>query len=80
MANLKIEKFVGETHNTTIKVPLLMLRVATKLLPKKTLTALEAKGIDVKQIFQAETSGGTYRKAIEVRERGINKKIILSVG
>jgi hypothetical protein len=79
VASLKIEKFVGETHETTIKIPLLVLHVATKLLPKMAFAALDAKGINLKEILEAKTNGATYSKTINVCEHKINKRVVMSI-
>ena len=55
MNNLKIKVFKdgADEPDTTITIPLEVLRKATKLMPSHVLSSLEDKGIDMKHLLYA---------------------------
>ncbi len=86
MANLKIRIFRGDNQKpeTTITIPLVIIRFAKKLIPKKISSSLQEKGIDLDLIvelsqnglFQNEEVRGTL---VEIEEHEKNKKFIIAI-
>ncbi|MGB3212918.1 MAG: hypothetical protein WBB19_19610 [Desulforhopalus sp.] len=79
MADIIIDKYRNETHETTLKVPPLLLRVVTRFLPECALTSLEEKGIELKKITAAQKNEETYCRTIHAKEKNIDKVITLAV-
>lgn len=79
MATVKIEKFIDGKHETTFTVPFFLLRLLNLLMPGTALRALTHKGINVAEILAAGHLRQPYSTAIHVRERGIDKKVVVSL-
>jgi hypothetical protein len=80
MASLKIKVFKGtETKpTTTISIPLDVLKIASKLMPKQVASILKEKGIDINEILELSKKDikGTL---IEVDEHKKKEKVIISI-
>jgi hypothetical protein len=81
MANLKIRVFKGgETEpETTVTIPGDVLKVASKLIPKRAATALQNKGIDLNEIIKLSTDPEIQGTLIEVEEHKENERIVISL-
>lgn len=79
MVKVKIEKFVEGKHETSISVPAFILGIAKALLPGSALSSLATKGIDVQEIMDAKLKGVAYKRTVNVRERGVSKKVVVSL-
>ena len=81
MANLKIRVFKGgETEpETTITIPGAVLKVASKLIPKRAATVLQNKGIDLDEIIRLSTDPEIQGTLIEVEEHKENERIVISL-
>ena len=82
MANLIIKIFKGGSADpeTTITIPLAVLKRASKLMPKHVISSLEEKGIDINHILfstQKEKIRGTL---VEIEEHRKKERIVISVG
>lgn len=81
MENLKIKVFKnGATGpETTITIPLGMLKATSGLMPEHVVSSLEKKGIDINRLLdtaQKETVQGTI---IEIEEHRKNERVVISV-
>ncbi len=81
MANLKIRVFKGNNAHpdTTFTIPLGVLRVASKMIPKKAAAALEDKGIDVNQIVELSQDEEVRGTIVEIEEHNKNEKVIIAI-
>ncbi len=81
MADLKIKIFKNNEPNpdTTITIPGTVLKVASKLIPRKATLALQEKGIDVQEIIELSNREDIRGTIIEVEEHKKNDKIIISL-
>jgi hypothetical protein len=81
MANLKIRVFKGNNArpDTTFTIPLGVLRVASKMIPKKAAAALEDKGIDVNQIVELSQDEEVRGTIVEIEEHNKNEKVIIAI-
>ena len=82
MANLKIEVFNNSSNGpeTTIKIPLDVLKVASKLMPKNIMSSLEEKGIDLNHILYVTQKEKIRGILVEIEEHRKNERIVISVG
>jgi len=81
MASLKIRTYKGgnTAPDTTVSIPLKIVRLASKLVPAKTSAALLEKGIDVKLIAELVRNEDVRGTLVEIEEHKKDEKIIISV-
>jgi hypothetical protein len=81
MANLKIRVFKGDKSqpDTTITIPGGILKVASKLIPKKAAAALEDKGIEINELIKLANNPEIQGTLVEVEEHKKNERIIISL-
>lgn len=81
MANLKIRVFKGdESHpETTITIPGGVLKIASKLVPKQVVSAIQDKGINLDELIKLSTNPEIHGTLIEVEEHKKNEKIMISL-
>lgn len=79
MKSLKIEAFENGVKSTTIKIPLTVLKIISKLFPKKYLTALEANSMNLEDLIAAATCPEVSGTIIEVDEYKDNERVVISV-
>ncbi|WP_255991972.1 hypothetical protein [Chitinolyticbacter albus] len=79
MASLIIEVFENEKPDVTFKIPLLVLQIAAKLIPRKAFQALESEGINIQDVINAAKSGEISGQLIEVVDHKDNERIVISV-
>ena len=81
MANLKIRVFKGgeKDPETTVTIPGDVLKVASKLIPKRAATVLQSKGIDLDEIIKLSTDPEIQGTLIEVEEHKENERIVISL-
>ncbi len=80
-AGLKIRIFKGgETEpETTITIPLAILRFATKLMPKQAASALQEYGIDLHQIVELSQEEDVHGTLVEIERHKKNEKVIIAI-
>lgn len=81
MENLKIKVFKNGAPGpeTTITIPLGMLKATAGLMPEQIMSSLEKKGININHLLdiaQKETVGGTI---VEIEEHRKNERVVISV-
>jgi hypothetical protein len=81
MASLKIRVFKGNdsSPNTTFTIPLGVLKVASKMIPKKAAAALEDKGVDINQIVELAQHEDIRGTIVEIEEHKKNEKVIIAI-
>ncbi len=79
MGTLQIEKFIDGKHETTFSIPTFLIRIVQTLLPQSAIIALEKRGINLQAIADAKKQGVSYSTTLNVREKGIDKKIVISL-
>ncbi|MBW1606689.1 MAG: hypothetical protein JRF45_03640 [Deltaproteobacteria bacterium] len=81
MAKLKIRIFKnnGTTPDTTATIPLAIVKVASKLIPRKAVTVLDDLGIDLDQLIEISKSEDALGTLAEIEEHKKNRKIVISV-
>jgi hypothetical protein len=81
MADLKIRVFKGgkAEPETTVTIPGGILKVASKLIPKQAVAALQDKGIDLDELIKLSTNPEIQGTLVEVEEHEKNEKIVISL-
>ena len=81
MANLIIRTYKkNETHpDTTIRIPISILRFAKKVVPKHAFAALHEKGIDIDMIVELAQNEDIRGNVVEIEEHKKNKKIVIAI-
>jgi len=79
--SLKIRTFKGVEvePETTVTIPLGVLRIATKLIPKRAASALEEKGIDLGQLVKLSGKEEIQGTLVEIEDHRKNEKVIISI-
>ncbi|WP_129212774.1 hypothetical protein [Crenobacter cavernae] len=79
MTSLIIDIFENDKREVTFKIPLLVIRVAAKLIPTKAKQALASEGININEIIEAAKSGEVTGTLLEVLDHKDNERIVISV-
>ena len=81
MADVKIRIYKGGEvePETTITIPGGILKLASRLLPKKAAAALQERGIDVKEIIELSQQPGVQGTLVEVEEHKKNERVVVAV-
>ncbi|MGB6010153.1 MAG: hypothetical protein WBI57_02665 [Desulfobacterales bacterium] len=81
MAKMKIRIFKnnGTTPDTTATIPLAIVKVASKLIPRKALSVLDDLGIDLDQLIEISKSEDALGTLAEIEEHKKNRKIVISI-
>ncbi|MDP3427546.1 MAG: hypothetical protein Q8S17_09240 [Humidesulfovibrio sp.] len=79
MSTLHITKYAAGRRERTITVPASLVGMAKALLPEAALVALAAKGIDIRAIAGAMRQGAAYSTSLDVREHGVDKRVVVSL-
>ncbi|MDR3410089.1 MAG: hypothetical protein P4L87_03945 [Formivibrio sp.] len=76
---LRIEKFVGDKRETTLRVPDFVVSLASALLPESAHVSLAERGLRLRDIAVARKEGAPYLASTTVCEHGVSKKIVISL-
>lgn len=79
MINLKIEIFEGDRKEATMKIPVAVLKVASKLFPSKYLSSLDKNDVSLSEILEAATSPEVSGRLIEIEDHQDNERVVISV-
>ncbi|MBW2604762.1 MAG: hypothetical protein JRE28_10690 [Deltaproteobacteria bacterium] len=81
MLKLKIRIFKNNdtAPDTTLTVPLAVIKVASKLVPRKAVKVLDDLGIDIDQIIEISKTEEPLGTLAEVEEHNKNRKIIIAI-
>jgi hypothetical protein len=81
MADVKIRVFKrGETHpDTTVTIPGGVLAVASKLIPKRAVAALQDVGIDLDELIKLSQKPDVRGTLVEIERHKKNEKFIISL-
>ena len=81
MPSLKIRIYRSDKKNpkTTISVPLAILKIASKFIPRKITSFLAEKGIDIAEILQIALEDDLRGLLAEIEEHQKDETIVISV-
>jgi hypothetical protein len=81
MSDLKIRVFKGAMTepSTTVTIPGGVLRIATNLVPKRAIAALEEEGINLEEIVRLSESPEARGNLVEVDAHDRNERVVVSL-
>ncbi len=81
MPALIIREYKGGNTNpdTTVKIPGAVLKIASKLIPKKALEALQDQGIDLDEIVRLSKNPEVRGTIAEIEDHKENKRIEIAI-
>ncbi len=81
MAALKIRVFKdGKSEpTTTVSVPVGVLKIASKLIPKQATAALNETGMDLKEIIEASQNPDAHGTLVEIEAHEKNERIVIAL-
>lgn len=81
MVDLKIRVFKGNesTPQKTVTVPGSVLKIASKLIPKQALDALQEEGIDLNEIIKLSENPDARGTLVEIKDHKKNKRIVIAL-
>ena len=81
MADLKIRVFKSgeEEPETTVTIPGNVLKIASKLIPKRLAAILQDKGIDIDEIIRLSENPDAQGTLIEVEEHKKKEKVVIGL-
>ncbi|PTN36003.1 hypothetical protein [Desulfonatronum sp. SC1] len=81
MATLIVREYkLDESEpETTVKIPGTVLKIATKLIPRKALIAMQDQGINLEEIVRLSGDPEVRGVIAEIEDHKDNKRIVISV-
>lgn len=81
MTDLKIRIYHGgrQEPGTSITIPGGMLRVASNLIPKRAMEALDEKGVDLKEIVRLSEDPTVHGTVVEIEDHDRNERVVVSL-
>ena len=81
MRSLKIRKFkIGsDTPEKTVTIPLSILKIAAKIVPKKALGVLQQNDIDIEEIQKLADNPDIQGIILEAEDHTKGEKVIISI-
>ncbi len=81
MANLKIRVYKAGNSEpaTTVTIPGGILKVASKLIPKRAMDELRREGIDIEEIVNLASKPEVSGILVEVEDHEKNERIVISL-
>lgn len=81
MASLKIRVYRdGESDpETTVTLPIAMLRLASRLMPRQAAATLQEKGIELEEIIRLGDNPEARGTLIEVEEHKKNQRVVIAI-
>jgi hypothetical protein len=81
MSDLKIRVFKDSEDQpaTTVTIPGGVLRIASKLIPKKATAALNEQGIDLDEIARLSENPDAKGTLVEVEDHRKNERVVISL-
>jgi len=81
MKTLKVRIFKNNDSapDTTITIPIGILTVASKIIPKKAAALLEEQGIDLRQIVELSQEQNINGTLLEIEEHKKHRKILIAI-
>ena len=81
MADLKIRVFKGDEAepDVTVTIPGGVLKVASKLIPKRAAEALQDKGIDLDELIKLSANPDVHGTLVEIDEHKKDERVVISL-
>jgi hypothetical protein len=65
--------------NTTITIPGSVIKVASRLIPRRAASALQEKGIDLNEIVKLSENPDVRGTLVEIEEHDTNERIVIAL-
>ncbi|WP_126467935.1 hypothetical protein [Pragia fontium] len=79
MRKLKVEKYIHDKLDESFMVPVAFIQFLNIAAPNAALSELKQVGFDFQQIITASKQNEPYQTSVEVEEKGIMKRIDISL-
>lgn len=81
MANLKIKisSASDSRPKTTVTIPGVVLKVASKLIPKQAMDILQKQGIDIAELIKLTENRAARGTLLEVEDHKRDEKVVVAV-
>ena len=81
MADLKIRVFKGDKPEptTTVTIPGGILKIASNLIPKRAIAALQDEGIDLDEIIRLSEAPEAHGRLVEIEGHEKNERVVISL-
>lgn len=79
MKKLKVDKYINDQLDESFTVPLAFIHILNSLLPDSAMKSLQKNGLALNEIIEASKQKQHYQAETMVEEKGINKKIVITV-
>lgn len=80
MKTLRIKKYIGDNLDEEITVPVVFISMLSALLPNQAAVSLKNAGFDFEEIIDAAKNKRRYKAEGVIDEKGVTKRIELSMG
>jgi len=81
LADLKIRVFKGgdSEPETTVTIPGSVLKIASNLIPKQAVTALQEKGVDLDEIVRLSENPDARGTLVEIEEHKKKERVVVAL-
>jgi len=81
LADLKIRVFKGgdSEPETTVTIPGSVLKIASDLIPKQAVTALQGKGVDLDEIVRLSENPDARGTLVEIEEHKKKERVVVAL-
>jgi len=81
MTDLKIRIYASDasTPKTTVTIPGAVMKIASRLIPKKAQASLQEKGIDLNEIVRLADNPEARGTLVEIEDHEKNEKIVIAL-
>ena len=79
MKTFKLKKYINDRLDTTYTIPVVILRIMTAILPVSAIAELTQSGLKFNALIDASKAGRDYYSSTVIDEKGVIKRIELSI-
>lgn len=79
MKALRIKKYIADSLDEEIIVPVVFISMLTSILPNQAVASLRNFGFDFEEIINAAKSEQSYKAEAVIDEKGVTKRVELSI-
>lgn len=79
MKALRIKKYIADSLDEEIIVPVVFISMLTSMLPNQAVVSLRNFGFDFEEIINVAKSEQSYKAEAVIDEKGVTKRVELSI-
>ncbi|HFF1654929.1 TPA: hypothetical protein ACGBIO_002643 [Providencia rettgeri] len=79
MKTLRIKKYIGDSLDEEITVPVVFISMLNGILPNQAVISLRNAGFDFEEIINAAKNKRSYKAEAVIDEKGVTKRVELSM-